>query len=377
MTAEYTEEPNSGYFNCWSGRHPKSSVRTLDLYMAWRDGEVFPALAKFPNLTALVLPAALLTAARVAEVARTNITSLRITMHDGPEPPAGVFRLPRLEALDLSGCGLTNLPDRFAGLPRLTRLELAHNELVALPPSVLASTSLTSLDLAFNRISQTPAFAQGSRLEQHDQTAAPLTALDVDRLPRGLTVLKAQAALDEVSSALTELVHLRVLALGNKLRELPDLGRLDRLESIELAGQLGEGLFDRLPVTLAELHGYGSHRVGIERIPPAIGRLTGLRVLDLPFEHITELAAELREVPLARLVLSSTRLADTPTYAHLPDSLHCLELANVGMTRCPPRLAELLELRELVLTANRLTEIPAAVRSLPRLTRLEADGMRR
>ena len=127
--------------------------------------------------------------------------------------------------------------------------------------------------------------------------------------------------------------------------------------------------FDKLPATIEELHGRGSHRVGITCIPPAIGRLTRLRVLDLPFEFIDNLAPELLAVPLEELCLSSTRLADTPTYAHLPATLRRLELANVGMTRCPPRLAELLELRKLILNAN-LVEVPPEVRALPHLTEL-------
>ncbi|SFF11091.1 hypothetical protein SAMN02745121_06991 [Nannocystis exedens] len=189
-------------------------------------------------------------------------------------------------------------------------------------------------------------------------------------------MLKAQAALEEVSDALAELVHLRELALGSELRSLPDLRGLAGLSTLQLAGRLGEPLFDRLPASLAELHGHGSHCMALVRVPPAIGRFSRLRVLELPFEPITELAAELREVPLERLVLSSTRLADTPTYAHLPGSLQVLELADVGMTRCPPRIAELVELRELVLSANRLSGIPEAVRSLPRLTKLRAGDMR-
>lgn len=207
--------------------------------------------------------------------------------------------------------------------------------------------------------------------------ANPLTRLEVDRLPRGLVALGAQAELREVSEGIEALVHLRELALGPALPAIPDLRRLPGLSWLQLAGRLGPALFDLLPAGLEELHGYGSHLMRLERIPPTAGRLRALRVMDLPFEPLTELAAELRELPLERLVLSSTRLADTPTYAHLPGTLRVLELANVGMTRCPPRLAELVELRELVLTANRLTELPAAVRALPRLTRLAVGGQRR
>lgn len=376
MTAEYTEDPRSGYFNCWTGRYPTSCVRTLDLYMAWRDGEEFPPLAAFERMTAMSVPAEMLTPALVAEIGRTQVVSLEVTMHDGPEAPGEVFALPRLEALDLSGCGIAALPDRFVELPRLARLDLGHNELAALPASVLGSPSLRDLDLSFNQFSRTPTFPRDSRLERLEMLANPLAVLEADRLPRGLVALGAQTALEEVPASLGELAQLRELALGNRLEVLPDLRGLVALVSLELAGRLGSALFERLPAGLGELRGYGSHLMQLERIPPAIGRMARLRALHLNFEPLTELAAELREVPLARLGLSSTKLADTPTYAHLPGTLQVLELGNVGMTRCPSRLAELVELRELVLAGNRLKEVPAEVRALPRLTKLAIDGQR-
>lgn len=369
MTAEYTEEPRSGYFNCWTGRYSKDVVRTIDLYMVWRDGEVFPSLGEFPNLTGLCVPGDLLNARLIAEVARTNVTSLAVSMYDGPDPPDGVFELPRLETLDLSGCGLMELPDRFAALPSLRRIDLSSNELDELPPSLLGLSALVDLDLESNDFAVMPRFDRESPLARLDLSNNPFTALDFAGLPRGLHELLVNGSLEGVTGEVAELTQLRVLALGSKLTNLPDLRSLTALRSLQLSGQLGEGLFDKLPATLEELHGRGSHRVGITCIPPAIGRLTRLRVLDLPFELITELAPELLAVPLEELRLSSTRLADTPTYAHLPATLRRLELANVGMTRCPPRLAELLELRTLILNAN-LVEVPAEVRALPHLTDL-------
>lgn len=287
-----------------------------------------------------------------------------------------MFDLPLLESLSLSMCGLKSLPDRFDRLPRLTELDLDNNSLASLPASLLASPTLTRLNLLSNNFSRTPEFASGSRLEQLDHSANPLTTLAVEILPRGLTVLKVMGALEQVPDELAGLVHLRELALGYTLRSLPDLRRLTELARVQLAGPIGEALFDRLPDSIESLEGCGSHRVGLGRIPPTIARFTRLRSLWLAFERISELPAELRQVPLERLVLSATELGDTPSYAHLPGTLRWLELAAVGMTRCPDRLAELVELETLRLSANRLTSVPEAVRGLPRLTELAADGQR-
>src|SRR5690349_4805677 len=83
VTAEYEESPSTGYFNFWSGRHPKSAVRTLDLYLAWREGEKFPQLHRFENLKALIIPLTLLDRSRIDQIARSTVTDLTIIMGDG------------------------------------------------------------------------------------------------------------------------------------------------------------------------------------------------------------------------------------------------------------------------------------------------------
>lgn len=376
MTAEYTEDPRSGYFNCWSGRHPKACVRTLDLYMAWRDGEAFPLLAEFPHLGALIVPSELMTSALAAEAARTDVRSLAITMHEDPDPPAAIFELPRLESLDLSGCCLGALPDEFAALPGLADVDLSQNNLTELPPSLLAAPRLRSLDVAWNQLAATPVFPRASRLERLDIGGVHGALLDVAGLPRTLTELRALASLEVVPDELAALTGLRKLALGNKMTDLPDLQGLTSLAALELAGKFSDDLWDRLPASLEHIEGWGSHRIGLTRVPAGVGRFTQLRSLNLCFERLTELAPELLHVPLVELRLSSTTLADTPSYAYLPATLQVLHLAHVGMTRCPPRLSELRELRELVLTNNPMPGVPDEVRALPNLHRLEFRQLR-
>lgn len=371
MTAEYTEDPSSGYFNCWTGRYPRTCVRTLDLYMVWRDHEVVPPLAELPNLVALIVPSDLMTRELAEEAAQTGVVHLAITMHEAPSPPDAIFELPALESLDLHGCRVEQLPDRFADLPGLTRVDLGMNDLRALPASLLAAPRLTDLDVSYNRLAAPPAFPRGCPLQRLDLGVNPISRLDCADLPRGLTDLSALAALESAPAGLAALTGLRRLALGNKLTDLPDLTALPRLADLTLAGRFSDALFDRLPASLTALRGWGSHLLGLTRVPPGIARLTNLTTLELNFERLTELAPELAAVPLVELHLSSTTLADTPTYAHLPATLKILHLANVGMTRCPERLADLKLLEELVLTNNPMPEVPEAVRQLPNLRKLE------
>ncbi len=89
MSTEYTEDPAQGFFNYWSGRYPKSAVRMIDLYLTWRENEEFPPLADFENLTSLSTPVSLLDKPLLAQIARSSVTSLTLTMGTGAALPRG------------------------------------------------------------------------------------------------------------------------------------------------------------------------------------------------------------------------------------------------------------------------------------------------
>jgi hypothetical protein len=163
MTAEYAGDPASGYFNCWSGRHPLGAVRTLDLYMKWRDGEELPPLAALPQLRKVVVPVDLVTDALVDEIAGTPVTSLEVIMGQGVVP-ACLFRLDQLVELDLSGLHLeevplglggnelAELPEAVGALVKLTTLEVGRNRLTALPAALHRLPHLTTLDVSCNEL---------------------------------------------------------------------------------------------------------------------------------------------------------------------------------------------------------------------------------
>lgn len=370
MSGEYTEDPVGGYFNCWSGRYSPAAVRTFDLLREWRDGAKHPPLRDFPNLRALSLPIPMLDEGLLAEVAATRVTSLTLELGEG-ELPDGIFRLGALEDLDISGNRLSTLPDLFASLPHLRSLDIRHNALQELPPSLLHSRTLATLDASFNGLREVPMFDRSAPLTTLSLAANPITILEVKNLPAGMTDLDINAELTAIPSELATLVELRRLAIANPVTAIPDLRGLSKLVDIQLAGTLGAAIFDQLPTTIEVIRGYGSHRIALDRIPPQIARFSRLRELLLNFEPLKELPSALRELRIERLELSSTLLADTPTYAHLPATLRELHLANVGMTRVPGRLCELVELRKLVLAANRLATVPESLRRLPHLAVLD------
>jgi Leucine-rich repeat (LRR) protein len=58
--------------------------------------------------------------------------------------------------LDLSGIGLTELPEAIASLTQLQELYLSNNQLTELPRAIASFTQLQTLNLSFNRLMELP-----------------------------------------------------------------------------------------------------------------------------------------------------------------------------------------------------------------------------
>lgn len=108
------------------------------------------------------------------------------------------------------------------------------------------------------------------------------------------------------------------------------------------------------PAALAEITEVDLTNAGLGSLPPAIGKLTGLRELNLSGNNLTSLPPELWNLTgLQRLYLEKNLLSSLPS--------------QTGIGR-------LIQLRELNLNGNRLTSLPPAIGSLPFLTQLSAKN---
>ncbi|PXW66645.1 leucine-rich repeat-containing protein kinase family protein [Methylobacterium sp. B4] len=164
---------------------------------------------------------------------RGDLAGARELRFDGPlrELPSEIFGLAdTLERLDLSGCGLSELPDDLGRLHRLRVLFCSGNRFERLPPALGDCASLSQVGFRATGLREVPAEALPPKLRW-----LTLTDNRIEHLP----------------DALGERPDLQKLMLaGNRLRALPPtFAGADRLELLRLSANR----FETLPPWLVRL----------------------------------------------------------------------------------------------------------------------------
>src|SRR5690348_7423729 len=110
---------------------------------------------------------------------------------------------------------------------------------------------------------------------------------------------------------------------------------------------------------------------GLPTLPDSLGRLTGLRHLDLAGNQLAALPAALGNLAqLQRLYLEANRLAALPEWLGDLARLEALYLNGNEVAALPDGIARLANLRTLNLYGNRLTAVPARLSRLAGLADL-------
>ncbi|KAM6313377.1 malignant fibrous histiocytoma-amplified sequence 1 [Aegotheles albertisi] len=275
----------------------------------------------------------------------------------GRLPAAALRHLGRLAELDLSHNRLRGLGDggALAGLRGLRKLSLSHNELGAegpgLPPRLAELGRLEELDLSFNRLRRLP---EGLGHLRH------LRALDVDHnlLPSFPAPLLELAALEELDCS------------GNRhLGALPEgIAALRRLKILWLSGT---GLA-ALPEGLCQLGALESLMLDGNRLralPAGFGSLQRLKMLNLSSNLLGEFPAAILALPsLEELYLSRNQLTLLPPHLCQLRQLRTLWLDNNRIRYLPDSIVLLHSLEELVLQGNQIAILPEGFGQLSRIT---------
>lgn len=174
----------------------------------------------------------------------------------GPATLAALRRgdLAGVRELDLSNCGLTELPEELFGLAgTLEVLDVGGNRLTDLPPRMAELRALRVLFASGNRFrTSPPVLGALPALSQLGLRGAGISELPAEALPPAIRWLTlTDNRLERLPEALGELPQLQKLMLaGNRLTALP--GSLARAERLELL-RLSVNPLGGLPGWLAEL----------------------------------------------------------------------------------------------------------------------------
>ncbi len=215
----------------------------------------------------------------------------------------------RAETLDLRGLGLKELPPRLAEMTWLRAVELGSNRLMALPESLFRLRALRRLGLGNNRI---------------------------DTLAEGVEALRELVSLD-----LSE----------NRLRVVPHwIGSLARLREISVFA-------NRLVEVSVALFAIKS----LERLDVSMNQLAGLpSLMDCRLSRLQAFDA------------SDNRLTTLPAGLFRLRGLRTLDLANNRLASIDG-LAGLALLEDLDVSRNELRSVMSALRTLPRLRRVDVS----
>ena len=288
-------------------------------------------------------------------------------------------RRTRAQRLDLSRCGLTELPQSLGQLGQLQTLGLSGNQLTALPESLGQLAQLQSLDLSGNQLTALPeSLGQLAQLQSLDLSGNQLTAL-----PESLGQLAQLQSLDLSGNQLTalpeslgQLAQLQSLVLsGNQLTALPEsLGQLAQLQSLVLSGNQLTALPESLG-QLAQLQSLDLSGNQLTALPESLGQLAQLQSLVLSGNQLTVLPESLGQLAqLQSLVLSGNQLTALPESLGQLVQVQSLDLSRNRLTALPESLGQLAQVQSLVLSGNQLTALPESLGQLAQLQLLDLSG---
>ena len=165
------------------------------------------------------------------------------------------------------------------------------------------------------------------------------------------------------------------LDLSCGLTELPPevFALADSLEVLNLSGNALTSLPDDL-VRLHKLKVLFCSGNRFARVPEVVGACASLSMVGFKSNQLTELPAAALPARLRWLILTDNRLTELPTELGERAHLQKLALAGNRLSRLPDAMAQCRALALLRMSANRFEQIPPWLLELPRLAWLAVGG---
>ncbi|MEQ9372540.1 MAG: leucine-rich repeat protein [Coleofasciculus chthonoplastes F3-SA18-01] len=218
--------------------------------------------------------------------------------------------------LDLSGKGITEIPECIGQLTNLQQLDLSENQITEIPECISQLTKLRGLYLNDNKIARIPKY-------------------------------------------ISQLINLQGLVLAaNQITEIPEcIGQLANLRQLSL----GENKIIKIPKYISQLINLRGLYLGqnqITEIPEYIGQLIHLYWLNLWENQITEIPECIGQlIHLQLLALWENKIIEIPECISQLSNLENLDLGDNKITDIPECIGQLANLQKLNLDNNPLTPI--------------------
>lgn len=319
------------------------------------------------------------------------------------------------EVLDLSECGIEEIPNEIGRLERLHNLDLSNNRIKKVPLAVGLLYNLVTFSLEGN-----PLVSPYRELRREPYGDLSIVAfLDAQALELDLTSCSFQEIPDLFSRHAEELQilnlsdnllyrlpeymatfqNLRCLVMdNNRFKDFPEVVcMLKNLETLSIS----KTQIDSVPPQIADLKGLkrlvlDSNDIvelpktlvlltnldflklsnnKIKELPLSIGNLTQLRVLDVACNDIKALPPSLCDLLSMEVLDAKINELDTvPEELGDCESLRYLNLSNNAIDRLPSTLSRLTDLEGLGLAANQLTRLPYDMLDLENLEEIQLFG---
>ena len=302
-------------------------------------------------------------------------------------------------SLDLSGKGLTTLPDEIKNLKNLQYLDLSDNEFESLPEELKQCKKLRYLNLRNSGITEIPKWiAEFDAMEHLD-----LSGIDIGfsrllkfkriRFPENLRVLKLRYCqllrIPPDVFKLKKLEHLNIeenmiLWLPRKIGKLRNLktlegdwpylyvsrkiAKLKKMTALELKSSF-RGKMPGFVYSMTQLKRVVARNAGIESISSNIKRLVNLEYLDLrENKNLSELPEGIGKLKsLKTLGLSACSLKKLPESFSRLNNLEVLHLQHNKLEVLPEDIGSLKHLRKLNIEENKLQILPKSIVKLDNL----------
>ncbi|MBD2157358.1 COR domain-containing protein [Leptolyngbya sp. FACHB-16] len=234
--------------------------------------------------------------------------------------------------LDLSGLGLTEVPEAIASLTQLQSLNLSNNELTELK-AIVSLTQLQELNLSNNELTELPeAIASFTQLQE-------------------LYLIDNQ--LTELPEAIVSLTQLQLLELSdNQFVELPNvIASLTQLKTLVLNAN------------------------NLTSLPEWICILIQLKHLAVGGNKLSSLPNSLKELTeIERLYIWGNQFKVVPKEFSYLSKLKILNLSSLELIKVPEQVEELAELKVLLLNENYIVDLPIFLHQLKHLNEVKLDN---